>query len=119
MSCQAVYFVYFEVRMTLGHNAKCLPARFDNFEAAIPARETVDELLGKEGGRISRRINIILRGFHALLLKWRIVEAEGESNSNDTGWLLTEWGRPASPVLAGQRKLTEASVCSQGSQLAR
>ena len=32
--------VYFEVRVTLGHDAKCLPARFDNFELRL----TVDEL---------------------------------------------------------------------------
>ena len=32
--------VYFEVCVTLGHNAKCLPARFDNFEAAIRARDS-------------------------------------------------------------------------------
>jgi hypothetical protein len=40
MSWLAVYFVYFEVPVTLGHDAKCLPARFDNFELRL----TVDEL---------------------------------------------------------------------------
>ena len=36
--------VYFEVRVTLGHDAKCLPARFDNFEVRPCLLETVDEL---------------------------------------------------------------------------